>query len=50
LKLDDRPTLYLSRACLLSKRCCSSTRWVPPGVASKITMTADNAARFFKQT
>jgi hypothetical protein len=49
-KLDDRPILCLSRACLLLKRCCRSTRWLAQDVASKITMTRDNAAHFFKQT
>src|SRR5258708_7266018 len=39
-KPDDQPTVWLSRACLLSKRCCSSTRRVPPGVASKVTVTS----------
>ena len=30
-KLADQPRLWLSRACLVSKYCCNSTRRVPPG-------------------
>jgi hypothetical protein len=50
LKLDDRPTLCLSQRLLALETLLQEHEVGAPGVASKITTTGDNAARFFKPT